>query len=195
MGTSSTWAFGRRVLGMTHERLTGTSLVPNPDELLFDDHVYKLKWDGNKASASQNPFDISNLPTADFAKYLINSVKFHCGQLFFLFEEDRFMAKFATFYQDPATEACASPLWFSHYLLLLAFGKSFVVQSARSKTPPGAEHFVQAMQCMPDFSFYKGDPVESIQVLCCAALYLQCIHSRAPAYRMVSYTVLYVTAY
>ncbi|KAL3492140.1 hypothetical protein BJX62DRAFT_250888 [Aspergillus germanicus] len=185
MGTSSTWAFGRRVLGMTHERLTGTSLVPNPDELLFDDHVYKLKWNGDKANASDNPFDVSNLPTADFARYLINSVKFHCGQLFFLFEEDRFMTKFATFYQNPGAEARASPLWFCHYLLLLAFGKSFVVQSARSKTPPGAEHFVQAMQCMPDFSFYKGDPVESIQILCCAALYLQCIHSRAPAYRMI----------
>jgi hypothetical protein len=48
MGTSSTWAFGRRILGMTHERLAGTSLVPNPDELLFDD----LKWDGKKANAS-----------------------------------------------------------------------------------------------------------------------------------------------
>ncbi|GLA09936.1 hypothetical protein AnigIFM60653_001067 [Aspergillus niger] len=163
----------------------GTSLKPNPNELLFDDHVYKLNWDRNKANGAQNPFDVSNLPTPDFAQYLMNSVKFHCGQLFFLYEEDRFMAKFATFQRNPAAEARTSPLWFSHYLLLLAFGKSFVVQSARSKTPPGAEHFVQAMQCMPDFSFYKGDPVESIQVLCCAALYLQCVHSRAPAYRMI----------
>lgn len=185
MGTSSSWAFGRRVLGMTHERLTGSSLSPDPDNLLFDDHVYDLKWDGNRANTPQDMFDVSNLPTQDFARYLINSVKFHCGQLFYLFEENRFMDQFENFQQNPAKEARSSPLWFCHYLLILAFGKSFVVQSAGSQSPPGADHFVQAMQCMPDFTFFDGDPIEKTQVLCCAALYLQCVHSRGPAYRTV----------
>ena len=170
---------------MTHERLTGSPLFPDPDRLLFDDHVYDLKWDGNKANLPEDIFDISTLPAPDFSKYLINSVKFHCGQLFYLFDENRFMEQFTSFQQNPTDKARSSPLWFCHYLLILAFGKSFVVQSARSKSPPGAEHFVQAMQCMPDFTFFDGDPIEKIQVLCCAALYLQCVHSRGPAYRMV----------
>ncbi|PLB47658.1 hypothetical protein P170DRAFT_409875 [Aspergillus steynii IBT 23096] len=185
MGASSTWAFGRRVLGMTHEKLTGSSLCPDPTSLLFDDGVYDLKWDGNKANYSQDIFDVSKLPTADFARFLINTVKFHCGQLFYLFEEDRFMQQFEAFHQNPSQRARSSPLWFCHYLLILAFGKSFVVQSTRSHRPPGADHFVQAMQCMPDFTCFDGDPIEKTQVLCCAALYLQCVHSRGPAYRMI----------
>lgn len=185
MGTSSSWAFARRVLGMTHENLTGSPLFPDPDNLLFDDHVYDLKWDGNKANYPQDLFDVSNLPTPDFAKYLISSVKFHCGQLFYLFEESRFMEQLEVFQHNPAKESRSSPLWFCHYLLLLAFGKAFVVQSARSQGPIGAEHFIQAMQCMPDFSFFNDDPIEKIQVMCCAALYLHSIHSRGPAYRMV----------
>ena len=185
MGTSSSWAFARRVLEMTHEKLTGSSLFPDPNNLLFDDHVYDLKWDGNKANYPQDLFDVSNLPTPEFAKYLISAVKFHCGQLFYLFDEDRFMEQFAIFQQSPAKEARSSPLWFCHYLLILAFGKMFVVQSTRSQAPAGAEYFLQAMQCMPDFSFFDGDPIEKIQVMCCAALYLQSVHSRGPAYGMV----------
>lgn len=185
MGTSSSWAFARRVLGMIHERVTGTLLAPDPNKLLFDDHVYDLKWDGNKANFPQEVFDVSNLPTPDFARYLVNSVMFHCGQLFYLFDESSFLEQLASFEQNPAEKARSEPLWFCHYLLILAFGKSFVVQSARSRSPPGAMHFVQAMQCMPDFTFFDGDPIERTQVLCCAALYLQCVHSRGPAYRMV----------
>lgn len=171
---------------MVHQRLTDAPLPPDPDNLLFDNHVYDLKWDGNKANAPGDIFNVSKLPTPDFARHLINSVQFHCGQLFYLFEEERLMAQFAAFQRNPAEEARSSPLWFCHYLLILAFGKSFVVQSARSQSPSGAEHFVQAMQCMPDMTLFDGDPIAKTQVLCCAALYLQCVHRRAPAYRMVS---------
>ncbi|RAH69953.1 fungal specific transcription factor domain-containing protein [Aspergillus aculeatinus CBS 121060] len=185
MGTSSSWAFSRRVLGMTHERLTGTPLAPDPECLLFDNHVYRLNWDGTRSKNAKNIFEVSHLPSPDFAKYLISSVKFHCGQLFYLFEEDRFMQQLEVFQRNPAEQAQASPLWFAHYLLILAFGKSFVVQSVRSQSPPGAEHFIQAMQCMPDLNLFDGDPIEMAQVLCCAALYLQCVHRRGPAYRMI----------
>ncbi|RAH48956.1 fungal specific transcription factor domain-containing protein [Aspergillus brunneoviolaceus CBS 621.78] len=185
MGTSSSWAFSRRVLGMTHERLTGIPLSPDPESLLFDNHVYRLNWDGTRSKNATDIFDVSHLPSPDFVKYLINFVKFHCGQLFYLFKEDRFMQQLEVFQRNPAEQAQASPLWFAHYLLILAFGKSFVVQSVRSQSPPGAEHFIQAMQCMPDLSLFDGDPIEMAQVLCCAALYLQCGHRRGPAYRMI----------
>lgn len=184
MGTSSSWSFGRRVLEMTHATLTGESLLPDINSQLFDGHVYDLNWDGNKANY-QDIFDVSNLPTADFAKYLISSVKFHCGQLFYLFEEATFMERLEIFYRNPAKEAQTSPLWFCHFLLILAFGKMFVIQSSRKHGPAGIEHFLQAMQCMPDFNFFKADPIEKIQVMCCGALYLHSIHHRMPAYRMV----------
>ena len=186
MGTSSSWAFGRRVLGMIHESLTGSPLVQDPGTLLFDEHVYDLKWDGNKANFSGDIFDVSSLPHPRFALHLIDSVKFHLGELFYLIEEPTFMNKFAAFQQEPKAFARSSPLWFCHYLLILAFGKSFVVQSTKSRTPSGGDHFIQAMQCMPDLTFFQGDPIEKIQVLCCAALYLQCVDCRSPAYRMVN---------
>ncbi|KAJ5691547.1 fungal-specific transcription factor domain-containing protein [Penicillium malachiteum] len=186
MGTSSSWAFGRRVLGMIHETLTGSPLFQDSGTLSFDQHVYDLKLDGNKANCSMDIFDISSLPPPIFSLHLINSFKFHVGELFFLFEESSFMNKLAAFQQNPAQIARSSPLWFCHYLLILAFGKSFVVQSTQSKSPSGGDHFIQAMQCMPDFTFFHGDPIEKIQVLCCAALYVQCVDCRSPAYRIVN---------
>lgn len=166
-------------------QLTGNSLSPNKEKQLFDGHAYDLGWDGNKANCDHDIFDVSNLPTADFAKYLISSVKFHCAQLFYLFDEDIFMNKFSVFYQNPVREAKSSPLWFCHFLLILAFGKMFVVQSSQKSGPAGVEHFLQAMRCIPDFNFFDGDTIEKIQVMCCGALYLQSIHSRLPAHRMV----------
>ncbi|PIG82846.1 hypothetical protein AARAC_003116, partial [Aspergillus arachidicola] len=183
MGTSSCWAFGRRVLGMTHKKLTGGPLLP--DHLLFDGHVHDLKWDGTRINATKDLFNTSNLPTQDHARYLIDSVKFHCGPLLYLFEESNFMKQWATFHRDPAQQARAAPLWFCHYLLVLAMGKSLVVQSARLQRPAGTDHFVQAMQCMPDLTVFDADPIEKIQVWCCAALYLQCLNSRTAAYRMI----------
>ncbi|CAG7965789.1 unnamed protein product [Penicillium olsonii] len=184
MGTSSSWSFSRRILGMTHLKLTGAPLLPDLETQLFDSYVYDLKWDGSRAN-HHDIFHVSNLPTADFAKYLISSVKFHCGQLLYLFDEDRFMQKLENFYRDPAKEARASPLWFCHYLFILAFGKIFVLQSSKKEGPAGVEHFLQAMQCMPDLNFFDAEAIEKIQVLCCGALYLHSIHHRLPAYQMI----------
>ncbi|KAL3296431.1 positive activator of transcription [Colletotrichum asianum] len=187
MGTSSNWAFGRRVLTMTHEAVTGTPL--QIDNLFFDGNVYDLKWDGSRSSCARDDFCPSNLPTQDFAIYLINSVKFRCGRLFYLFDEESFMKQFAIFHEHGANHPGLSRLWCVHYLILLAFGKAFVVQTTRSQTPPGLDLFVHAMKIMPDFTFFECDFVEKIQVLCCAALYLQCLSCRTSAYRHISQAV------
>ena len=185
MGTSSNWSFGRRVLAMTYEQLIGRPLPP--EDLLYDGNVYPFSWDGTKSAVSQYPFDASSLPTRDFALHIINTVKFHCGQLFYLFVEENFMAQFVLFHQDPAETSRVSPLWYVHYLLILAFGKSLVAQSGKgTKPPPGIDLFVRAMQLMPDFTFLEADPIEKIQVMCCAALYLQCLEHRSAAHRIVS---------
>ncbi|KAJ4269544.1 hypothetical protein NW762_001208 [Fusarium torreyae] len=127
--------------------------------------VYDLKWDGIRRSSPQDFPDLSTLPTRDFALYLINSVKFHCEWMYNLFDEDIFMERFSLFHERPAEYARAQPLWFVHYLLVLAFGKAFVVQSTKSRRPPGSDLFIQAMRLMPDFTFFECDIVEEMQVL------------------------------
>ncbi|KXH29412.1 hypothetical protein CSIM01_12800 [Colletotrichum simmondsii] len=162
MGTSSNWAFNRRVLSMTHEAITGTVL--SPKNLFFDGKVYDLRWDGGRSSSPGDDFSLDSLPTQDFAIYLINSVKFHCCRLFYLFEEDSFMEHFATFHASAADQSKVPRLWFVHYLILLAFGKAFIVQTSKSHQPPGADLFVQAMKLMPDFTFFECDYIERMQI-------------------------------
>ena len=189
MGTSSNWAFGRRTLTMTYEALTGE---PLPTEgLLFDGNVYDMGWDGQRAPStpsqpSQAGLDSSNLPPQDFAIYLINTVKFRCGDLYYLFDEPHFMSQFALFRETSGNSPDISPFWYVHYLMILAFGKAFVVQVSKAPRPPGADLFIQAMKLFPELAFVNCDPVETVQILCSAALYLQCVYSRPAAHRMVS---------
>ncbi|EEU42724.1 uncharacterized protein NECHADRAFT_23362, partial [Fusarium vanettenii 77-13-4] len=185
MGTSSNWAFGRRVLTMAHETLTGEPLPI--DNLLFDGNVYDLGWDGLKENCSQDEFDFSTLPAREFALYLINSVQFRCGTLFQLYDEDTFMRQFEQFHGNSDENEPMSPLWYVHYLILLAFGKAFVVQISKSASPPGSELFVQAMKMMPDLVLLDCCPIEKIQVLCSIALYLQCIFCRPAAHNVSQY--------
>lgn len=169
---------------MTSVRLSGHPLPP--DNLLFDSDVYDLQWDGNKLLDETTHINLSILPSREFAIHLIDSVKFHCCQLFYLFEEEDFMEEFAAFHIDPSTYARKSPLWYTHYLLVLAFGKEFVVRSSRSRRPPGIDLFLQAMKCLPDFTFSENNPIQKMQILCCIALYLQCLCFRTAAHRAVS---------
>ncbi|RGP59949.1 hypothetical protein FLONG3_11042 [Fusarium longipes] len=186
MGTSSNWSFNRRVLTMTHERIKGTPLpTHNLHFAGLEGKVFDFKWDGTRKAIPGDSLDITALPAKDFALYLINSVKFHCGWLYNLFDEDAFMAHLHRFHDHPAEYAQKEPLWFVHYLLVLALGKAFVVQSTKSRRPPGGDLFVQAMKLMPDFSFFEGDIIDEMQVLCCAAVYLQSVDNIQQAHRLV----------
>ncbi|KAF5665380.1 transcription activator [Fusarium heterosporum] len=171
MGTSSNWSFNKRVLNMTHERVKGTPL-PNHN-LHFaglEGKVFDLKWDGTRKLTPQDVPDMSALPTKDFALYLINSVKFHCSWLYNLFDEDTFIERFHHFHENPTVYTRSEPLWLVHYLLVLALGKAFVVQSTKSRRPPGGDFFIQAMKLMPDFSFFEPCPTRSSFIQVCSAL-------------------------
>ena len=150
--------------------------------LVFEGQTYELGWDGRRASAE---FDEATLPTSDFALFLINAVKFHCGQLFHLFDEQEFMRNFSN-YHDREYRGDCPDLWHIHYLLILALGKAFVVRVGQDRRPPGANLYVQAMKLLPDTMYLCNDPIPSIEVLCCAALYLQCLDMRSTAYNLVS---------
>lgn len=184
MGTSSNWSFGRRVLAMTYEQLHGKTMPP--DNILFAEKLYDLEWDGNRRQSLHDNFDMSQLPSKDFAIHLLNAVTFHCGGLFFLFDEGSFLDRLALFHENPQEYSRRWPLWYVHYLLLLAFGKAFATQPINSQWPPGTNYFVQAMRIMPDLTFFDTEPIEVIQVLCCKALYLQSLNRRAAAHRAVS---------
>lgn len=158
---------------MAHEAATNAPL--SSENLLFDGTCYDLGWDENAESVA--------LPSADYARYLINAVQFHCGQLFHLLEEDQFMRCFHLYHEDGSNR---QGLWYIHYLLILAFGKTFVVQTSKDRRPPGADLFVLAMGLLPPAHFFVADQIYLIQILCCAALYLQCLDFRGPAYRIVS---------
>lgn len=180
MGSSSNWSFGRRALALVHGKVFGYPL-PEAD-LHYDGSTYDLGWDGRRTYT-----DIVQpaLPTADHALFLINTVKFHCGQLFHVFENEQFMENFDRFHENGQTQGQCSELWYIHYLIVLAIGKSLVGRLRKGNKPSGGDLFVQAMQRLPDQIFLWTDPIESTEILCCAALYLQCLDLRIVAYNLV----------
>ncbi|RDW76925.1 hypothetical protein BP6252_04978 [Coleophoma cylindrospora] len=182
LGTSSNWSFARRVLSMAHERVYSLPLPAK--DLSFDGKIYDIGWDGLRS-----PFtpEFTALPSSDYAIYLINAVKFHCGQMFHLFDEQSFMQKFTEFHQTSAEEQHdqRSDLWFIHYLLILAFGKAFTVRSNAGHSPPGADLFVWALKCLPSTVYMCAQSVESVEILCCVALYLQSLDFRCSAYNYI----------
>lgn len=168
---------------MAHAQIYGSPLpVAN---LLFEGSTYDLGWNGLREPVKP---DTVLLPTSDHAQFLINAVKFHCGQLYHLFDDRTFMDCFAEFHQSGGDAGKCSTLWYIHYMLILAFGKAFVAHSSRSQRLHGLDLFVQAMKMLPATMYLCADPLHSIEVLCCVALYLQCLDSRSAAYNFVRYT-------
>ncbi|KAF9890614.1 hypothetical protein FE257_005745 [Aspergillus nanangensis] len=180
LGTSSNWSFARKILSMTHEHLYNSAL-PTSD-LLFDSSAYDLTWDGMRTTVDSN---IPTAPPLDFSIYLINAVKFHAGQLFHLFDEQTFMEGLYAFYDNPKEHMATCGLWYIHYLLILAFGKAFVVQRNQANRPPGCDLFIKALQLLPDTTHLSRDPIIATEILCCIALYLQSLDFRNPAHNFI----------
>lgn len=164
---------------MTCDRL-GVQLPP--EGLHFEGAVYNLEWQVLRQTSE--PYTQS-LPASDYAVYLINATKFHCGQIFHLFDEEDFMHHFANFHQDKNGIDRVSQLWYTHYLLVLAFGKAFVARNASDGRPPGANFFLEAMRHLPEIILFSTTSIESIEILICAALYLQCLDFRSAAYNLI----------
>lgn len=169
---------------MTHHHVYQRA-VPSPG-LIFDSETYDLDFEADLLGSGAASLSV---PTLDYAIHLINVVKFHCCQLFHLFEEGEFMGILHEFYaqtpqvpQAPIKES----LWYVHFLLLVAFGKAFVSKSSQGRQPPGAEFFIRAMQILPNMVVLSRDPIQATEVLCCIALYLQCLDHRISAYNFVS---------
>ncbi|KAF1851671.1 Zn(II)2Cys6 transcription factor [Cucurbitaria berberidis CBS 394.84] len=177
LGTSSNWSFHGQILNLVHEHIHKSPL-PGA-ELLFDGSAYELPWDGTRSLPdSSAPI----IPSIDYAIFLINAVKFHCAQLVHLFDEDEFNANLHAFYSNSESGAWKGSLWYIHFLLIIAFGKSFVQHKHQPPRPPGADFFVRALQLLPDTSRLCSEPVTAVEILCCIALYFQSLDSRNAAY-------------
>jgi proline utilization trans-activator len=170
---------------MAHERLFG--LAPPPGRLLFEGQAYEIDWQGACTTNIGVRDKSVVLPTSDFALFLLNTVKFRCGQLFHLFDEETFMQSFARFHSSEHPKEPVGALWYAHYLLILALGKALVVIFTSGTKPAGSDLFVEAMRMLPDVGLTRVEPIQSMEILCCAALYLQCLDKRKAAYNQVSF--------
>jgi proline utilization trans-activator len=158
------------------------SPLPSTD-LLFDGSAYDLPWDGTRnLPESSTP----TIPSIDYAMFLINAVKFHCAQMLHLFDEEEFMVEFHRFYSDSDKSALKQSLWYIQFLMIIAFGKTFVQQKHQTARPPGAEYFTHAIQLLPDTNRLCREPTTAAEILCCIALYLQALDSRNAAHVTVS---------
>ncbi|BCS01740.1 Zn(II)2Cys6 transcription factor [Aspergillus luchuensis] len=180
LGHTSNWSLTIRLLHLTHQALYK---CPYPTAAHhIDSMTYILKWDGLRSPVVP---DIRRLPTLDQAVFLINTTKFHTGQVFHLFDEESFMIQLQQFYEEPKQDIHTESLWFIHFLVLIALGKAFVGARANGVNPPGAEYFTTAFMMLPDYSFFWKDPCTSAELLCSMALYMQSIDWRTSAHNLI----------
>ncbi|KXH69582.1 fungal specific transcription factor domain-containing protein, partial [Colletotrichum salicis] len=182
LGSSSNWSFSRQVLSVTHEHVCQSPLPTN--SLLFDGFAYDLGWDGSRTTQT---LDNRLIPSHDYAIFLINAVKFHCGQMFHLFEEEEFMLHMQTFYAKSSTDrAEENSLWYIHFLVILAFGKSLIQRKTQGNNrPAGADFFVRALQLLPDVTALCKEPIMSTEILCSMAWYYQALDFRHAAHNFI----------
>ncbi|KAF7621143.1 hypothetical protein AFLA_011453 [Aspergillus flavus NRRL3357] len=185
LAPTSMWSFTARLSVMLTEKLQLESPYMTPSQL--DKDIYPLQW---KQAIAEGPPDISGLPSIDHALYLFNTVKFHLGVKYRFFDEDTFVAHIHEFYHGNAAEkANESRLWFVQFLLVLAFGNAFLLQSRNVKDPPGSKFFVRAMALMPDHASLWKDSLLASETLALAGLYLYSIDHRESAHVYVGQAI------
>ncbi|CAG8060872.1 unnamed protein product [Penicillium salamii] len=177
LAPSSMWSFTTRLSILMSETLHYK--YPESAPTLVEKEVYPLRWDH---CATKDRPDITGLPSLDYALYLFDTVKFHLGQSYRFFDEEKFLQNVHEFYHgDPLSMASEQRLWFIQYLLVLSFGSAFLCRT-KSDDPPGSYFFVRAMSLMPDHASLWKNSLLAIEVLALAALYLYSIDQRESAY-------------
>lgn len=175
------WSFTARLTLMMSEKLHLKS--PYSDLNFLETDIYPLQW---KPSVADEPPDISGLPSIDYALYLFNTVKFHLGQNYRLFDEELFVSNVQEFYYGNAIQkATECRLWFVQFLLVLSFGNAFL-SGSRNKDPPGAKFFIRAMSLIPDHASLWKDSLLAIEVMALTGLYMYSIDHRESAHVYVS---------
>lgn len=168
---------------MMTEKLNIESDRTSPIFLAND--IYHVNW-GPPPATDSTP-DVSGLPSIDHALYLFDTVKFHLGQHYRLFDEKDFIKNMQEFYfGTPSEKATECRLWYVQFLIMLAFAKAFLAQSKGKEDPPGSNFFIRAMSLMPDITMLWKDSLLAIEVLALASLYLYSVDRRESAHVYVS---------
>lgn len=184
LGHSSTYAFTQHVLHMLQQDSPSN---PSPEVTLNQDTDRPTLEAAFRLTPSMEP-DISGLPSRSSALYHLQSIKFRTQPLFYLFDEEDFTFRLHQFYKDAAPYARSDPVWYVHYLILMAFGRALdpheqVIASTIYSKP---EYLTRALCLMPDMTCLADNPVETTEIFCCVALYLQSIGHRDAAVTYVS---------
>lgn len=180
MGPTSSWSFCRRVLALIGRKVPESNCPPDPFHI--DGVAFKLTW---RPYPPDEVPDVTNLPPLDYALFLFNTVKFYFGFLSFMIDETAYLQDLHEFYRDPPAKAASKRPWYCQYLLVLAFGKAFLIQKNPSGPPPGHQYASRAMALLPDLSGVDEDPLGCIQALSLGAVYLQSIDMRRAAFQHV----------
>ncbi|GFF25162.1 LOW QUALITY PROTEIN: putative C6 transcription factor [Aspergillus udagawae] len=185
LGPTSTWSFSRRVLSTIQTRLNPTSTKPIP--LAVDGDAYQIHW--RQASSEEIP-DISGLPPRDQAIYMLNTVHFHFGHPYQLFDEEDFARNLEEFYNNASAKVQESRLWYVQFLVVLAFGEALLAPVRRaSNTASWTKYFSRAMSLLPDTTALWQDPLLAIEVLALIALYLHSVDMRDSAYCYIGHAM------
>lgn len=130
---------------------------------------------------------MQDLPSRDYALYLLNTVKFHVCQTYHLFDEPSFMQAFSNLYSEgPQPLNPKNRLWYVQYFIIMAFGKALLMRGSSRANPYGSEYLSRAMELLPDVNGLYEDPIISVEICCGLSLYLQSVDHRNSAYVYVS---------
>ncbi|KAL3437744.1 hypothetical protein BDV09DRAFT_192744 [Aspergillus tetrazonus] len=126
----------------------------------------------------------------DYGLYLLHTVRFHFGPLFYIVDEAAFVRDLHHFYTNPEDHVGSMRLWFAQYLLIIAFGKAFLAPDRQPNAPPdGHQYASRAMALMPDMSGLHSNQLQCIQALALAALYLQSVDMRVAAFQHIGFAL------
>ncbi|KAF2015671.1 hypothetical protein BU24DRAFT_491888 [Aaosphaeria arxii CBS 175.79] len=174
---SSSWSFTFRVAEMIRR-----TLQPEPTQdfrYLFDGDAYSLDWTNELPDQSSI---LQGVPPQDYAIYLLNAVKFNLCNILPFFDEDEFTKQTSKFYENPQETVKTSRIWYTQFLVVLSFGKAFVVPFQNRTTPPGFEFFSRAMALLPTIPDLQSEPIMAVELLALISLYMYCLDMRAAAY-------------
>ncbi|VUC35895.1 unnamed protein product [Clonostachys rosea] len=161
LGPSSTWAYGRQVMGMIREYLNQDESPVVP--LNTDGQALPLEFPSEKQLGGTISMD--NLPSLDYAIYLTNTVKFHISQTYHLFDEQSFLNGLFSLYNDgPRPLNGKTRLWYVQYFIIMAFGKALLVRGLSASNPPGGGYFMRAMDMFPDVDGLYQDTILAIEL-------------------------------
>lgn len=177
-GHSSAWAFSRRVRMMMGNQLEDFRLH---DEIPIRDGAYGTPWKQRNLCLAG-----LELPTVEYAEYLVNTTWFATCSLYYLFDKKTVLSNVERFYAEgPHTAEKHTELWHIQLILIFAFGISILAKDVGSSGPRGTEYFARAMEVIPDGHRLAMNAVTSVEVLSLVALFMQSIDMRFGAQQYV----------